>query len=99
MQKTLDIEEIRKRFGIKKHWGVSDAVVQQMAECRGFNPRIPSREACNHALRSILPADFYRESALDMARRAEEQPESVSFIVLGQIIEYHTLADWLEAPH
>ena len=30
-----------------------------------------------------------------MAREAEERPESVGFIVLGQIIEYHLLADYL----
>jgi hypothetical protein len=96
MKKTANIQQLRKRFGIKDHWGVSDAVVQQMAKCRFFDPKIPGQAASNHALRgAILPAKSFRESALRMARLAEEHPESISFIVLGQIIEYHLLADWL----
>ncbi len=95
MKKAQDIQQLRKRFGIKDHWGVSDAVVGLMAQCSGFNPRIPSQAASNHALKAILPAKSFRESALRMAREAEERPETISFIVLGQIIEYHTLADYL----
>jgi len=95
MKKTPNIQQLRTRFGIKDHWGVSDAVVQQMAKCRYFNPRIPPQEASNHALRPTLHSEFYRESAVRMARMAEEQPEIMSVFALGQIIEYHTLADWL----
>ena len=95
MKKAKTIQQLRKRFGIKDHLGVSDAVVQQMAECRFFDPKIPTQEASNHALRAILPAEFFRESAIRMAREAEDRPETVSFIVLGQIIEYHRLADSL----
>jgi hypothetical protein len=95
MKKSQNIQQLRKRFGIRDHWGVSDSVVQQMAECRWFNPRIPPQAASNHALRPTLHSEFYRESAVRMARLVEEQPEAMSVFVLGQIIEYHMLADWL----
>jgi hypothetical protein len=95
VKKRVNIDELRKRLGIKEHWGVSDAVVQQMAECRWFNPRIPGQAARNHALRPTFPSKFYRDSALNLARMAEEQPETMSVFVLGQIIEYHLLADSL----
>jgi hypothetical protein len=96
MKKAPNIQQLRKRFGIKEHWDVSDTVVRLMAKCRFFDPKIPGQAASNHALRgAILPAKSFRESALRMARMAEEQPESVGFIVLGQIIEYHLLADSL----
>ena len=95
MKQNTNIRQLRKRFHIKEHWGVSDALVRLMADCRGFNPRIPTHAASSHALCPTLHSEFYRESALRMAREAEERPESVGFIVLGQIIEYHLLADYL----
>jgi len=95
MKKTQSIQQIRKRFGIKDHWGISDAVVQQMAECKYFNPRIPPQAASSYALRATRHSEFYRESAVRMAREAEEHPEIMSVFVLGQIIEYHLLADSL----
>ena len=55
MKKAQDIQQLLKRSGIKDHWGVSDAVVGLMAQCSGFNPRIPSQAASNHALKTIFP--------------------------------------------
>jgi len=95
MKKNANVQKLRKRFGIKEHWGVSDGVVLLMGQCRWFNPQIPGQAARNHALRPTLPSKFYRDSALNLARMAEEQPETMSVFVLGQIIEYHLLADSL----
>lgn len=95
MKKTSNLGQLRKRFGIKDDWGVSDALVRLMAECAEFDPQAPGQAARNHVLQPTFPSKFYRDRALNLARMAEEQPELGSFIVLGQIIEYHMLADSL----
>jgi hypothetical protein len=90
-----EIRVLRKRYGIKEHWGVSNKVVLRMAECEFFNPARPLEAVPDHARRTPLGVDFYREMAQELAERVERDDMIPSHFALGQIIEYHQLADAL----